>query len=332
MSSSFDFLEHELRSDLLFEQGVTGGEPQLRRVDGKPMLPGQPWIDMTTGDLLPFFRKSFLIEALDKAAPYLWLVSTPTETNVYPMHHQIVRGRSIVVTEEPGLHLVWHYDKIFIKPIPKFLLCAAFWRYIYDQDRAVWKAAAGFMRTYCYMIRNESDFNLAISDSMALIPRGLDQAQKLTFETFVPFVAQFENLKNCEVAPRYSYGMLRLTRINHMAFFFMGKLTYFHIQPQWVDYLGNFISPILTTFAVMSTILGSMQVGLASQSLDGGMVWPQFVAVCEWTAVAVLILVAAIFIALLGFFLSMMLKELVFARSFIRAKRLSVVKESQAVV
>jgi hypothetical protein len=74
MSSSFDFLEHELRSDLLFERGVVGQKSRLRRVDGNPTLPGQPWIDMTTDDLVPFFRKSLLVEALDKVAPYLWLV------------------------------------------------------------------------------------------------------------------------------------------------------------------------------------------------------------------------------------------------------------------
>lgn len=78
-----------------------------------------------------------------------------------------------------------------------------------------------------------------------------------------------------------------------MAFFLMGKLTYFHIQPQWTDYLVNFISPVITTFAVVSTDLASMQVGLASANLNDGMASPQFMAVCGWTAVRVLLIIAA---------------------------------------
>ena len=50
----------------------------------------------------------------------------------------------MIVTEHPGLHLVWYYDTIFLKPIPPYLLSRAFWEYIQEADKEVWKAA-GFV-------------------------------------------------------------------------------------------------------------------------------------------------------------------------------------------
>lgn len=40
-----------------------------------------------------------------------------------------LRGRSIVVTGNPELHLVWYYDRVFIKAIPEYILSATFWQH-----------------------------------------------------------------------------------------------------------------------------------------------------------------------------------------------------------
>ncbi|KAK4182711.1 hypothetical protein QBC35DRAFT_546277 [Podospora australis] len=241
---------------------TAAGPARLRRLDGSPKLPGQPWVELTDDTLLPYLRKAFLVETLDKVTPYLWLAGTPTETHISSLHHQSVRGRQVVITEEPGLHLVWYHDKISIKPLPQYLLCTAFWDYIKEADDSIWRAAAGFMRTYCYLIQFESDFRKAIQPELELIPM-IDGAAP-TFESFVRFISQFKGLDNSAVAKRYSYGMLRLTRLNYLAFFTMGRLTYFHIQPQWIDYIDGIIAPAVTIFAVLSTILNSMQVGLVA--------------------------------------------------------------------
>jgi hypothetical protein len=39
-----------------------------------------------------------------------------------------MKRREIVVTEDPRLHLVWIYDRVFIKPLPKYLLSHDFWQ------------------------------------------------------------------------------------------------------------------------------------------------------------------------------------------------------------
>ena len=106
----------------------------------------------------------------------------------------------MIVTEHPGLHLVWHYDKIFLKPIPPYLLSRVFWEYIQEADKKVWKAAAGFMRTYYYLMQCEVDFRKATSSDLQLIPR-LEGREPITFEEFADFVAHFHTIGDQEVAP-----------------------------------------------------------------------------------------------------------------------------------
>ncbi|KAI9742515.1 MAG: hypothetical protein M1835_003060, partial [Candelina submexicana] len=63
-------------------------------------------------------RKEFLTADLDKLAPYLWLIATQSSQHISPLHEQVLKGRQIVITEKPELHLVWTDGRIFIKPIP----------------------------------------------------------------------------------------------------------------------------------------------------------------------------------------------------------------------
>jgi hypothetical protein len=104
------------------------------------------------------------------------------------------------LTEHPGLHLVWYYDKIFIKPIPPYLLCGAFWEYIQEADKEVWKAAAGFMRTYCYLIQYEIDFRKAMSSELYLISR-VDGQNPITYEDFVELSPNFK-VSKIKLLPR----------------------------------------------------------------------------------------------------------------------------------
>ncbi len=225
------------------------------------------------------------------------------------------------MTEHPGLHGVWYYDKIFIKPIPPYLLCGAFWEYVQEIDEEVFRAAAGFMRTYCHLIQYESDFQRATSPDLQLIPH-LD-GEALTFEDFVAFLAQFQNFPNSAVSARYSFGFLRLSRLNYLAPIFLGKLMYFHLHPQWKDYLGRFIAPIVTLFAILSTILNCMQVVLAAQSLDTDgwdSSWIQFLNTCRWFPIAVMILIAFLMALLVVLLLIMITKTRLSAHTAMRGR------------
>ena len=91
-------------------------------------VPGQPCIMIDDFPRMAQFLEMELCAAhLEALEPRLWIMSTQSGTNINPLHRQRVRGREIIVTEQPRLHLLWFHDRIFVKPLPKHLLSHEFW-------------------------------------------------------------------------------------------------------------------------------------------------------------------------------------------------------------
>ena len=240
-------------------------------------------------------------------------VQTPEYGHIYPLHHQAAHAREIYVNEHPGLHLLWYYDRIFVKPIPPYFLSVAFWDYIRHANMDVYCAALGFMRSYYYLIKYELDYDKACEKK--LIPKirvvvvpgdGGDKEEEVwrypTYAEFCRFIEQFNIRGNDNICRRYHYGELRLTRINRAAFLWKGKLAYFHIYPQWGSYLHHFLAPIVLVLGGASVVLNAMQVNLnAQEMLKSGGAWHTFVKVALYFPAVTIILVAAVLgISLLG--------------------------------
>ncbi|KAL2104706.1 hypothetical protein VUR80DRAFT_9817 [Thermomyces stellatus] len=315
----------------------------LRSADNKEDdLPGQPRIRLSPGsgdkdDLIEYLRESHLTTKLDELMPcmkYIF-VQTPDYRHIYPLHHQAAHARQIIVDENPGLHLLWYYDRIFVKPIPAYFLSAAFWTYLRNADNEVYRAAVGFMRTYHYLIRYELDYDLACE--RRLIPRHSgkrgrhgddheehrdDRERHPTYAEFCRFIEQFDRVPDSDVCRRYHYGELRLTRINRAAFLWKGKLAYFHIYPQWGSYLRHFFAPIVMILGGASVILSAMQVNLNAQEiLDSGGPWMSFVKASLYFPVVTILLIAAVVsVSLLGA-LGMALNDLMRARRLRQDRR-----------
>ena len=65
-------------------------------------LPGQPRVDLQSPMLGDYLSSNFLTPTLNKLAPsWLWLVAKQDSSHVSPLQHQLVRGREIVITENP---------------------------------------------------------------------------------------------------------------------------------------------------------------------------------------------------------------------------------------
>jgi hypothetical protein len=233
-------------------------------------LPGQPSILLKDLDRTEkFLHDDLWSEDLDRMAPRLWIMTTPSSANINPLHRQRVKGREIIVTEEARLHLVWIHDRIFIKPIPRYLLSHDFWEAYLDQkpqsldsDRSNLRAvAAGFLRTYRYLIRHESDFHFAQQESLRLIPKDVDWA------SFCHFTSDLNGIQDSAVSRRYCFGELRLTRLNFYAPFLLRKFRFEQVHGQYGDYFARLYGPVLFVFAVVSTVLNSMQVALAADQL-----------------------------------------------------------------
>jgi cellulose synthase/poly-beta-1,6-N-acetylglucosamine synthase-like glycosyltransferase len=185
----------------------------------------------------------------------------------------------------------------------------------------MWRAAAGFMRTYAYLIKYELDFRKAQSTELRLIPTD-DGEHAITYERFAQFIAPFAELDDADLTPRYEYGEMRLTRLNWFARFLLGRLTYHHIHAQWNEYFSRLLAPFLTIFLFLSTVLTAMQVELAVQSapqLSGS--WDIFQKVCRWVSIVIIIIIIVVSAFLILLVLFIFIHNQIFAQRVLRQKR-----------
>ncbi|KAJ5881914.1 uncharacterized protein N7529_000586 [Penicillium soppii] len=279
-------------------------------------LPGEPRLELEDNGISEYLRSEFMTGILDDLSPYLWLVATQNSAHVSSLTYQVVRGRNIIITENPGLHLVWIYDKVFIKPMPKYLLSHAFWQfYLIDpnstipahQREGIKKAALGFMRSYAYLIRHKSDFNLATNDDHRLLPK------KIKHSAFIKFILHFKDIPDESVSSRYKFGELRLSRLNFWVTIFLGHFTYHNVHGYYSAYFARFFGPLLFIFALLSVLLSAMQVALAvGQPLNDGS-WVVFAYTCRGFATSSIVGVALATAFLLSMFIFRSSRETIFA-------------------
>ena len=176
--------------------------PTTSQPSGSPNLPGHPRIPLQDAvRLRGFLYRELWAVDLERMAPHLLIMSTQSSSNVSPLHQQKVKGREITVTEDPRLHLVWIYDRVFIKPLPKYLLSYTFWSDTMSNERSVLRgstreeqqtyskirrSALGFLRTYYYLIQHESDFEITRNETRLLPP-------DITWTDFCAFSKDFMN-------------------------------------------------------------------------------------------------------------------------------------------
>ncbi|KAH0829765.1 hypothetical protein AYO21_06752 [Fonsecaea monophora] len=293
------------------------GSTTIDTTTEKTYLPGQPYIGLGDPRIGSYLESELVTRDLNKLAPHLWLVAKQDSSHISSLTHQIVRGRQIIITEKPELHLVWIYNRVYIKPIPRYLLSHAFWKfYLIDKHSPVpeplrqdiTRAALGFLRSYRYLVQHKSDFVLATDDKVRLLPKGTRHSD------FIRFIRRFEQMTDTDVSPRYEFGELRLTRLNFWTKIFLRRYTYQKVHGQYGAYFAQFYGPILFVFGVFSVALSAMQVGLAIQPfVKVGPSWTVFAEVSRWFAISTLLCVALIVLFLIAILASLSGRETVFA-------------------
>ncbi|KZL80791.1 hypothetical protein CI238_01813 [Colletotrichum incanum] len=252
--------------------------------------------------VIPDSKAAFLSDELSCAVleelyPNLDFFARKSSNHIDPIHKHLQKGRKIVPTEDPNLHLVWNYNAVYIKPLPHYLLSYSFWK----QNLAIGSKhrgkALGFMHSYECLIRHPSDFELAkeahlIPSSLAPSPpsshSGLQQQKIPTgdvmYSNFSAFIRSFS---------KPSAGRQKG---------FLNRLFYEEQFWQIRHFMNEFAAPLLFVFAALSLILSAMQVVLAAKSDNEGR-WRVFTEVSAWFAVMVIVVVVAIFVglALVGF-------------------------------
>ncbi|KAL8833812.1 MAG: hypothetical protein Q9170_004072 [Blastenia crenularia] len=327
-----DELNHQLKASTL----GPASSNMLTRTDNSECqtLPGRPQLSLRSDDLSHQLMQEFHTRDLDTLSPYLWLVATQSSAHINPLHEHVLKGRTIVVTENPELHLVWTNHCIFIKPIPPYMLSYAFWTTHLtstvpsnakdsrsnDHSSLLLKAALGFMRTYYHLIQSESD--LRIAKESHLLP--LDGTE-ISLDTFYRFIAGFGDVQDCDVSTRYSsYGTLRLSRLNFWAKIFLRRFQFYPVQPQYGEYFARFYAPILFLFGVLSVVLSAMQVGLQADGGAGGNSegkWKTLQSASLWFSLITLLCICVLGLVIASLLSFMLLREMIYATKGVIIRR-----------
>ncbi|KAJ3864128.1 hypothetical protein EV359DRAFT_64254 [Lentinula novae-zelandiae] len=279
---------------------------------------GQPLLKISMAqEIHEFLHTDLLHDDLNDLAPFMWLLAVQKSEHVSRMHEQLVRGRRIILTEDPGRHLLWYYDRVFIKPLPTYLTNYAFWKFLCDdgirdleRGKEVRKAALGFVRSYAFLIKSLSDIEIA--KTHRLIPNDLDDGAILRFLDLFR-----KGVYDEDTTPRYHYGELRLQRLNLYSLFKF-KLYYRKTYGQYSDLIQGLVAPFVFIFAMVSVALSAMQVALAvRQGVVGGNgdshSWQVFAAVSQWFSIICLSLTLGCIVMVLLAVLVLLLRELVYA-------------------
>ena len=277
-------------------------------------LPSQPQLSLvSSSSLTDFLIRDICTTKLNQLAPHLWLCSALSHTNIPPLHNHAVHGRTIIPTEDPALHLVWVTGRIFIKPLPAYLLSHAFWTSyllhdvdMYPEKKLMTQAALGLLRSYYYSIRHESDFRIAQQSHLNLVPANISWKQ------WCDFSISFDTIDNSEVAPRYHYGKVQLSRLHWLVRIYLRELNYYYIDGGYGESFTRYYGPLLFVFGVLSVLLSAMQVGMAVEQLQSRD-WTAFWSVCRWFSVLSLLVLAVVSLFLLLLFLVKSLDELMWA-------------------
>ena len=214
-----------------------------------------------------YYATELRTSRLDEIRSYLWLAGVPNCAR--PLHRQKLLGREIVITEDPNEHLIWHQTRIFIKPLPTFLLDFDCWKQKICKSMQLHEAACGLLLSYAWLVRHESD--LRIAHEIGLLPDFIE------FTTWTEFINEF--LENIDlqslngVSPRYQYGELRLSRLNKIyritRFTWRDSVRGYMTTSTWCqDFVSRNFAWLLAVFAFMSVALSAMQVVLSGPRDD----------------------------------------------------------------
>lgn len=276
-----------LRSFLQMAEPPFNVSAQLDSGLTQDTLPGFPNISLQNSlGLQEFLEKEILVSELDNLTEYIPLPFN-VSTAISPLHYHQFKARDICVIEDPSMHLTRTYDRIFLKPIPRYLLSHAFWsKYLLAQQPSspvtkhdlLRRTAKGFLRSYFDLIRYESDLHIAHTHGLL--------TDAVTWERWCAFSARLDRLPDAEVSPRYWHGELHLPRLNWLAKIYLHRFRYRELHGLRGGNLRRFYEPLLFLFGVLSIILSAMQVGLgALPDLQTSDSWLRFVGVCRWIAV-----------------------------------------------
>jgi hypothetical protein len=250
-------------------------------------------------DIAACLRQDLDLHRIHRVWKWMWVVGLPMPPR--PLHQQLLMSRDIFITEQMDMHLVWTTGRIFLKPIPRYLLHSAFWKahltsidncgcFIGNKDKkqaadngnarnkkndagkcsgGLRKRAFGFLFSYAALLAYESDF--CIAKEKKLIP---EEVKWDGWQELVKKLLEFDNIYD-NIDERFKFGELRLSRLNKIyrlshPLKMRGYMTHWH---QYGGFLQDNFAFIASTTVYIAIVLTAMQVGLATPQLKDNKVF-----------------------------------------------------------
>ena len=196
-----------------------------------------------------YLTNDLSIRRLDNIVGRLWIAGDIGYS--LPLTEQVKRNRNILLTNRADMHMVTDVRRIYLKPLPDYLLNHNFWSLYLCPSDDVYRDAVGLLGTYTYaLVHSKADFELAQSNK--LVP------DQLSWEQWTQF-ARSAMTPKARRNPRYLYSELSLARLN-----------WYYRLTRGTTYFRQDSSNILVGSLVYITIvLTAMQVGLGTDRLKG---------------------------------------------------------------
>jgi hypothetical protein len=290
-------------------------------------IPNEPCLPLDEASVNDFLSQELNTPILNKLYSNLWIITRKSGAHIDILSEHFVKQRSIIIVENPRLHLIWCENIVYLKPIPHCLLSHNFWEtylvpqrasqdsgsYSSDELSANCLLALGFLRSYAHLIRYESDF--IIAQEAHLLPSAT------TFTAFQIFIHSFLTIPDDLVAVRYHFGQIRLSRLNYLVRILQpseGFSWYYH-KPYWKtgQFVKHYAAPIIFIFAPLSLILSAMQVVLAAPGDDA---WRVLASVSWGFSVAVIVLITGLAVLAVTIVLGFLINQGLFSLRTHRGK------------
>ena len=178
--------------------------PASSRKDHRIVLPSK-----NPNNFLQSLEDDFSVKRIDDIYAHLWMVCRPFPPR--PLNTQRVRDRTIIPSNDTSLHLVWTTGKIYMRPVPSFILCESFYEHYLSPNNLSehTKPVLGLLYSYIAMLPSELDFDIA--QNTGLIP---DEYKWQDWKHLVRRVlAEYDDIVP-KLPVRYQYGELRLDRLD----------------------------------------------------------------------------------------------------------------------
>ncbi|OCK77450.1 hypothetical protein K432DRAFT_407299 [Lepidopterella palustris CBS 459.81] len=211
-------------------------------------------------DIDTFLKRDLDLTRLNRIHHLLWMAGRPL--NARPLHRQQMMGFDVLLTEQADLHLLKFSNRLFVKPLPEYMLSYEFWKKYLCASKELHESACGFLLSYVWLICSPLDLSLA--RKLDLLPSFVTWPLWKGFVT--SFVTNVDVNALDQVNKRYHFGELRLGRINSIyrtRFMFTHFVRgYLYGYNRYVVFFQRNFGWVLVVFAFFSLVLSAMQVGV----------------------------------------------------------------------